>query len=211
MRRRTRTAALLALATPALWAGTLWGIGPASAATAAPSGNPNLPIDYRVTASTTLAKLGQTVHVPPGTFKGSINTTTGALTGTLTLPEAHTTVRLAGIGLATATFELAPTAPVTGTVNFSNLAVTASASFNVLVPSVSPLGLPVNLVGNSCGTARPVHVTFSGTFSFGSASKFAGTYTIPPLKTCGLATPALNLVIPGPGNTFDAAFAPASG
>jgi hypothetical protein len=165
-----------------------------------------IPVTYTVNASTTLAKLHQTVTVPPGTFKGSIDLTTATLTGNLTLPPASTTVSVAGIGLAKATFELSPVKPVVGKVNFSTLAVTATAEFNVLVTSVEPLSLPVNLVGNKCGTSQPVSVTFSGTFSLTAKSTFSGTYTIPPLSHCGLATPALNLVIPGPGNAFNASF-----
>jgi hypothetical protein len=37
---------------------------------------------------------------------------------------------------------------------------------------------------------------------------FSGTYTIPPLQNCGAATKALNLVVPGPGNTFTAVATP---
>jgi hypothetical protein len=163
-------------------------------------------VNDTVNASTTLAKLHQTVTVPPGTFKGTVNLKTAALTGNLVLPPASTTVSLAGIGLAKATFKLSPVGPVVGKVNFKTLAVTATAKFNVLVTSVDPLSLPLNVVGNSCGTSQPVSVTFSGTFSLKAKSTFSGTYTIPPLSHCGLATPALNLVIPGPGNTFNASF-----
>lgn len=174
--------------------------------TAAGAADTVIPINYTVNASTTLAKLHQTVVVPPGTFKGSIDLNTATMTGNLTLPPASTTVSVAGIGLATATFELSPVKPVVGKVNFSTFAVTATAEFNVLVTSVKPLFLPLNLVGNSCGTSQPVTVTFSGTFSLTAKSTFSGTYTIPPLSHCGLATPALNVVIPGPGNVFNASF-----
>jgi hypothetical protein len=195
----------------ALLAGMLFGLmeAPTSLAGAASSAGNGYPIDYTVHASTTLAKLNETVKVPPGTFKGSLNLDTFVLRGNLTLPPASTTVSLAGIGLATATFQLKQAKPITGKVNLNALKVTATAVFNVLVTSVKPLGLPVNLVGNSCGTSKPVSVTFSGPFSFSGASKFSGTYTIPPLQNCQLATVALNQVIPGPGNVFSATFAPA--
>jgi hypothetical protein len=157
-----------------------------------------IPLNETVNASTTLAKLHQTVTVPPGTFKGSINMTTSTLTGNLVLPPASTTVSLAGVGLAKATFTLSPVSPVIGMIDLKTLAVTATARFNVLVVSVEPLSLPINLVGNTCGTSQPVSVTYSGTFSLKTASTFSDTYTIPPLSHCGLATPALNLVIPGP-------------
>jgi hypothetical protein len=181
----------------------------ASAATSNANGN-LYPIDYVVKATTTLAKLNETVTVPPGSFKGNLNLNTFVLRGTLALPPASTTVSLAGVGLATATFKLAETKQVTGKVNLNNLTVTSTASFNVLVTSVKPLGLPVNLVGNSCGTATPVSVTFSGKFSFSGASKFSGKYTIPKLQKCELLTPVLNQVIPGPNNVFSASFSPAS-
>ena len=175
--------------------------GPASA-------SPTLPVHYTVNASTTLATLHQTVTVPPGSFTGTIDLGNGALRGDLSLPPATTTVGLAGVGLAQATFQLAPTRPVVGTVDFATLAVTATSTFDVLVTSVEPLGLPINLVGASCGTSSPVSVTFTGTFSLSGPSSFAGQYTIPPLKRCGLLTPALNVVIPGPGNQFTARFSP---
>ena len=41
-----------------------------------------------------------------------------------------------------------------------------------------------------------------------AASTFTGTYAIPQLAHCGLATTALNLVVPGPGNTFTAVATP---
>ena len=47
---------------------------------------------------------------------GSMDLTTGELVGNLVLPPATTTVSLAGLGLATATFDLAPVGPVQGTV-----------------------------------------------------------------------------------------------
>jgi hypothetical protein len=169
-----------------------------------------IPVDYTVNASTTLAKLHQTVVVPPGTFIGSIDITTGVLTGNLTLPPASTTVSVAGIGLATATFSLTEAKPVVGTVDIATLTAVTTASFNVMIDSVEPLGLPINLVGNHCETSTPVSVTFSGPISLSGASTFSGDYTIPPLANCGLLTPALNLVIPGPGNVFTASFSPSS-
>ncbi len=195
----------------AVTAGLAFALAPIALAVAPSSpavASPTVPIHYIVNASTTLAKLHQTVTVPPGTFTGTVDLGTGALTGDLALPPATTTVALAGVGLAKATFQLAPTKPVQGTVNFSTLVVTATSSFNVLVTSVDPLGLPINLVRPTCSTRKPVSVTFTGTFSFGGASTFSGQYTIPPLVRCGALTPALNLVIPGPGNQFTAQFSP---
>lgn len=162
--------------------------------------------DYWVDATTTLKKLNQTVTVPRGTFKGSIDFSTSKLTGSITLPPAKAPFKVAGLPLATATFKITEVKPVTGTLNLNTLVVTATSVFNIQIVSVSPVGLPsVNLVGNSCVTSKPVSVTMSGPFTSGM---FSGTYTIPPLKNCGAATTALNLVVPGPGNTFTAVVTP---
>ena len=175
----------------------------------APASATLINVAYWVKATTTLAKLNQTVNVPMGSFHGYVNLNQSTLTGNLYLPPASTTVDLAGIGLATATFKLAQAKPVAGNLDLTSGTVTATSVFNVLVTSVEPLGLPVNLVGNSCGTSTPVSVTFTGPISFSGSSSFSGTYTIPPLQNCGALTPALNLLIPGPGNVFNARFSPA--
>jgi hypothetical protein len=169
-----------------------------------------IPFDYWVHASTTLKKLNQTVTIPKGTFKGSIDLSTFALTGTIQLPEATATVAIAGLPLATATFQMSEVGPVTGTVNLKTLKVTATSVFTIKLVSLSPEGLPfINLVGDSCQTSKPVSVTMSGALT--PPLKFSGIYTIPPLKNCGAATTALNLVVPGPGNTFSAIATPKKG
>ena len=208
MNKFVRRSVLVAALCVAPAGATLATVLPAGTASASSAGS--LQVNYVVNASTTLAKLHQTVVVPPGTFKGTITVPAWTLEGVLALPPASTTVTLAGVGLATATFKLAETKPVTGVIDLSTLTVTATSTFNVQIASVSPLGLPINLVGNRCGTSKPVSVTFSGKFTFGAPSSFSGNYTIPPLSHCGVLTPALNLVIPGPGNQFSATFAPAT-
>jgi hypothetical protein len=166
-----------------------------------------IPFSYRVDATTHLKKLNQTVTVPPGTFIGSIDFTTSRLTGSITLPPATIKIKLAGIvPLVTATVKIVQTKPVTGTVDLSTVPfpVVATATFNIRVISAYAGILPINLVGNSCTTSTPVSVTMSGAALPGAPATFSGPYTIPPLKTCGPLTTALNLVIPGPGNTFTA-------
>ena len=180
-----------------------------ASASSASAANPTFPFDWKVDASTHLKKLNQTVKVPTGSFVGSVNLATGQLTGHITLPPASTTVSLAGIGLARATFQISEVQPVSGHVDLATLQATATSVFDIKVVKASPALLPfVNLVGNSCKTATPVTVTMTGLASLTAASTFTGTYTIPKLAHCGLATTALNLVVPGPGNTFTAVAAP---
>ncbi len=164
-----------------------------------------------VKAQTTLAKLQQTVVIPPGKFHGAItsgNNNVGHLTGTLKLPPATTTLKITGIGLATVTVSLVPTKKVVGTLNPSTFLLVATSRFNIHVNSVKPLGLPVNVVGNNCVTSTPVKLTFSGTISPLSGGSVSGTYTIPRLANCGAVTAVLNAAVAGPGNTFTATMVP---
>ena len=167
------------------------------------------PFNWDVDASTHLKKLNQDVTVPTGNFTGVVDLTTGQLSGDITLPPAQMTLNLAGIGLVTANMQIVEAQPVTGTLDPSNFAVSATAVFNINIPSAYPSATPtVNVVGDSCTTSAPVSVTMTGTANLTGASTFSGAYTIPNLKTCGVATTALNLVVPGPGNTFTAVVQP---
>ena len=179
-----------------------------SPATASATAEPaaSLAFNYWIDATTHLKKLNQTVKVPRGTFTGSIDVATSVLTGTITLPAATAPFKVAGLPLATATFKMTQVKPVTGFVDLSTATVTATATVSIQIVKVTPIGLPfVNLVGNSCKTSTPVVVKMSGLITAGI---FSGTYTIPPLQNCGASTTALNLVVPGPGNTFTAVATP---
>jgi hypothetical protein len=201
----TRTHRRLAsiLAAPALLAALVLSAPPAGAA------NPTYPFDWSIKASTHLQKLNQTVSVPKGTFKGQVDLVTQKLTGSISLPPASTTMRIAGVGLATATFKIAQAKPVTGTVDFSTLQAKATSVFNIKVTKMAPALAPsVNLVGDRCQTSTPVKVTMAGRADLTAASTFKGSYTIPPLAHCGLLTAVLNQLVPGPGNTFTAVAAP---
>jgi hypothetical protein len=150
------------------------------------------------------------VVVPQGTFVGQVNLTTGDLSGTLTLPPATTTIKLFGLPIASATFAVQAAGPITGHVDLATQTVTVHTSFNFLIKKASATLLPwINLVGTTCRGAQPVTVDFTGPVSLTGASSFSATYTVPKFTGCGaLVTPILNLIIPGPGNTFNATFAP---
>lgn len=168
-----------------------------------------LPIHWNVDASTHLKSLNLDVVVPRGTFDGSVNLTTGALTGNLSLPPATTQFKLLGIPVATATFAIRATGPITGHVDLATQTVSVNSSFTFLITKASPSFLPkLNLVGNNCRGAQPVTVSFSGKADLAGASTFSSTYTVPKFTSCGPLTGILNLVVPGPGNTFTATFAP---
>ena len=167
------------------------------------------PFDYVVDATTHLKKLNQDATIPTGTFTGVIDLTTGSLVGDIALPPAQVTLNLAGFGLVTANMQIVERQPVTGTLDPATFAINATAVFDIRIVSAYPTLTPtLNVVGDSCTTSAPVSVTMAGTANLTGASTFSSNYTIPNLKNCGLATTALNLVVPGPDNTFTAVVQP---
>jgi hypothetical protein len=174
------------------------------------SADPDLAINWIVDAQTHIASLNQDVNVTDGRFTGSVDLATGEVTGDLSLPPATTRLKLGSLPLANVTFEIEPVGPITGTVDFSTLTITQTSTFNIRIPSIRPVLLPINLVGNRCQTAEPITLTMSGQVDLAAGTTLSGEYTIPPFKNCGLlVTPVLNLLAPGPGNTFTATARPA--
>jgi hypothetical protein len=197
--RRGGLAAILVLTLAAV------GLGTAPAASA----DTIIPVSWHVDASTHIKSLNMDVVVPQGTFDGQIDIDTGELTGTLSLPPATSAIKLFGLNLASATFAIQPTGPVTGHVDLATMTVSVHSSFNFLITKAAPSFWPsLNLVGNHCRGSQPVTVDMSGAVNLAGPSTFTSTYTIPKFTDCGLLTPILNLIVPGPGNTFSATFAP---
>jgi hypothetical protein len=186
----------------------------AQPASAFPKGDPVIKFNYRVVASTHIKKLNQTITPPPGRFKGAVDIATSKLKGSISLPPVSFTFSEAGIPLMTATAQIVQAKPVTGTLKLATLKVTATSTFNLRIidahaspglPGIGALPVPpVNLVGNSCTTEKPISVTMSGKANLAGTSTFTGSFTIPKFKTCGALTTVLNQLIPGPGNTFTA-------
>lgn len=180
--------------------------------TAAPSGAATtIPIHWKVNASTHIKSLNMDVTIPEGTFDGEVDLATGNLTGSLNLPPASKTIKLFGLPIATTTFAMSQNGPITGHVDLATMTVTVNSSFNFAIKSATLPWLPWwNIVGNSCRGTQPIDVSMSGPVNLAGASSFTATYALPKLTGCGFATPLMNLIIPGGGNTFSATFGPAT-
>ncbi|HET8929291.1 MAG TPA: hypothetical protein VFN21_01410 [Acidimicrobiales bacterium] len=201
-RRRIRLPVLASAVALALAAAT-FAAAPSGAAT-------TVPIHWQVNASTHIRSLNMDVQIPTGTFDGEVDLATGDLTGHLNLPPASKTIRLFGLPLASTTFAMSENGPITGHVDLATMTVTVNSSFNFAITQASASFLPwLNLVGNSCKGKSPINVAMTGPVDLTGASTFSAEYALPKLKNCGLATPLLNAIIPGGGNTFTATFAPA--
>jgi hypothetical protein len=177
------------------------------------SADPDIPIDQNVDVTTHLATLNQDIVTTGGSLTGTLDLGTGDMTGDLTLPASETTMQLIGlVPLATVGTEVVPTGPITGHVDLATSTITTTSSFDLRIKYVRPLGVSgVNLVGNRCQTSRPITLETTGTIDLATqAGTLQGEFEIPPLKSCGLSTLMLNLLVSGPGNTFTASVSPAA-
>src|ERR1700690_1803231 len=177
-------------------AGVLASTGPASAGT-------TLKVNYPVTGSTLIKAANFNLALGPGTLASKVNLAAGTFTATLSLPNATGSFNELGIVPVTATTEFINKGKTTGTIDPTTGAISSTSNIVLKLISVSIAGIPVP-VGNKCESATPatIQVDSQPGFSILAGGNLAGTYTIPPFANCGLATPVLNLTIPGSGNTI---------
>ncbi len=180
----------------------------ALAATAgAASASTSLHATYKVSGSTYLAGPKASLALGPGTLSATVNTSTGKLSATLSLPESTGSFTELGIAQVTATTEFINDGPTTGKVNTSTGAVSTTSKITLKIVNLSatigPLTVPIP-VGSKCETAEPVTVALKSQkgFSVINGGKLAGSYTIGDFAHCGLATVLINLTIPASGNTI---------
>jgi len=158
---------------------------------------------YKVSGSTFLAGPSSTLDLGPGSLSARVNTTTGKLTATLSLPPATGSFTELGIIPVTATAKFINDGPTTGKLNTRTGTVSTTSKITLQLTDLSIAGIPVP-VGNSCETSQPVVVNLKSQKGFNvlDGGNMAGTYTIGDFSHCGLATPVINLTIPASGNTI---------
>jgi len=165
---------------------------------------PTLNVAYDVSGTSTIAKTGSDVALGPAVLTTAINTD-GTFTGHLPLPPTSTSFKALGLLPTTATVTFIEAAPLTGVLK-SNPKPTISsvASIYIKLSDVTVAGLPA-LVGDHCQTADPVQLTAATPegqfFNVTTGGTLAGTFTVGNFENCGLTTPLLNLLVPGPNNT----------
>jgi hypothetical protein len=204
-----RSAAILAAAATAVLVAGL-GAAPALAAPLAPAGpaaaaapaDSTLSATYPVTGSTHIKKLNATVPLGPGSLAVTLDTTNSSLTATLNLPPATVSATVLGLPV-TATTAFIQDGTATGTADLSTNSVQTTAKETLRVTSLKVAGVPLP-VGRSCETIVPASISVASEPGFNVlfGGTLAGTYAIPLFAHCGLATPLLNLTIPGGGNTI---------
>ncbi len=167
-----------------------------------------------VDLTATIKKMNQTTTYPRGQFVGVLDSEKRTIVGTTTIPAGTTRLKIGSLPLADVTTKITQVGQSTTNITFDgwDWVLHTTQQVSVQIVSIKPVGLDINLVGNSCKTA-PFTQTLDGRFHVtgtgpGSAYDYwmNGTYTLPYFWNCGLSTPVINLSIPGPGNTAQAHF-----
>jgi hypothetical protein len=158
---------------------------------------------YKVTGSTYLAGPAFTLTLGPGKLSSSVNSKTGKLTATLTLPNATGSFKEFGVIPVTATTEFVNDGPTTGKLNLNTGAVTTTSKITLQIVSLTVADIPIP-VGKKCETKDPVVVTVKSQKGFNvlDGGSLSGTYSVGDFQHCLLATPLINLTIPASGNTI---------
>jgi len=180
------------------------GVSPASADTTAS-------LTYPVSGSTYINAIHTSIPLGPGTLSATADLTTSAITGSVNLPPATGSFKELGLVPVTATTAFVEQGQTTGTLE-SDGGIQATSHISLKLTSLKVAGIPVP-VGNSCETAVPATITLTSESGFNALTggTVSGTYTIPHFAHCLLATPLINLTLPGPNNTITLTLGAATG
>jgi hypothetical protein len=178
--------------------------GVPATASAAGMGPVVLTVAYDASGTSTVAKTNSTVQLGPATLTTGLDAQ-GNFTGSLPLPPTTTSFNALGLLPTKATITFIPAGPLTGALSaHPNVMITSTATYYLQLSDVTVAGLPA-FVGDHCQTSQPVSIpanTPAGqTFNLTTGGTLTGTYTIGEFDDCGLITPLINLLVPGPGNT----------
>lgn len=166
-------------------------------------------LKHTATVSTTIKAMNDTLTTT-GNQNAQYDLEKGTLTANLALKDATSPVKIAGLPLAKATIAIEPTGPAKGTVDGKNN-VKVTQKLNIHVKRIDPLGLPVNLVGNSCKTSTPVTMNLTGKLGgLFDPLLLKSTFSIPEFADCGLSTAIVSKMVSGEGNTVSINLKPAA-
>lgn len=171
------------------------GVSPASADT-------TVSLTYPISGSTYINAIHTSIPLGPGTLSATADLTTSAITGSVNLPPATGSFKELGLVPVTATTAFVEQGQTTGTLE-SDGGIQATSHISLKLTSLKVAGIPVP-VGNSCETAVPATISLTSETGFNALTggTVSGTYTIPHFAHCLLATPLINLTLPGPDNTI---------
>ncbi|WP_433334129.1 hypothetical protein [Spirillospora sp. CA-294931] len=199
-RRVTSAGAVVLIAT----AGLAGNAGTAHAET-------TLKVNYPVTGTTFVKATDSTMELGPGTLKAALVLETGDLTASLELPQATSQFKQFGVIPVSAKISFIEASPTTGRADPQTGAVKTTSKVTLKLSDLRVAGIWTP-VGSGCQTESPAVITVaSGSdWTVLGGGTLSGTYTIPKFEHCLLATPLINITVPGEGNTIKLKLGPAT-
>jgi hypothetical protein len=167
--------------------------------------------DFAYTVSGFLTVRRDSMRVPlSGSLALRADLDSGLFTGDLVLDRSTASRTVAGVTLFTAAVQIAAESPVLGVVKDGQ--VYATVTVDAVITEVRSAGRTL-ISSDSCRTASHAAVPLHSETGFGleRGGRLAGTYHRPPFTGCGWATPLINLLVAGPGNTVVIDLVPLSG
>ena len=194
---RNKTRRLATLTTAGLAAGAVLAIPSAAHA------DPVIAVDYPASGTTTIKATGSSMNLGPGTLKSTLDLGTGDLTGNLEMPPANGEFKQWGVIPVSVTTTMIEASPTTGKVDLNTGKVTSTSKVTLKLSNMKVAGIPVP-VGDNCKTKEPATINLESQDDWNvlTGGTLTGTYTIPEFTNCLLATPLINLTVPGPDNTI---------
>lgn len=159
-------------------------------------------LDYPLSGTTHLSGPGSDLTLGPGALKTSTDMTTGDLTAETQLPDAAGSFKALGIPI-TVTTEFIEERPTSGKLDLDAGSVATTSHLTLRLKNLKVAGIPTP-VGPHCKTKTPAVIDLKSEegFSVFGGGKLSGEYTIPKFEHCLLATPVINSMVPGDGNTI---------
>ncbi|WP_436493572.1 hypothetical protein [Actinokineospora sp. HUAS TT18] len=176
----------------------------------AASADPIIPLTWSITGTTTIAKPGLSVPIPPGAkFVGQIDLADWKLTGETTIPDLVSKGKLLNAVPYTAIVRQVATKPLDGGIVDGKVQV--NRYFRLQIIKLSVDFLPnLNLVPAGCTTSADSVSTLTNTtpIDLFKPMGLTGEFAIPSFTKCGLLTPVITSMMSGPGNKMDLTFTP---
>ncbi|MEU3049793.1 hypothetical protein ABZ705_25330 [Streptomyces sp. NPDC006984] len=159
-------------------------------------------LDYPLSGTTALEGTGSELALGPGVLKVTADLRAGTLTADTHLPPAPGRFELIGIVPVSVTTEFVEAEPTRGTIDLRTGELRTRTLLTLRLKDLRVAGIPTP-VGSNCRTRIPAELALTSEPGFNAlrGGVLSGEYTIPRFEHCLLATPLINLVIPGEGNT----------
>jgi hypothetical protein len=182
-------------------AGNLSPFSGETSVTTSPDSTATANYSYNLAGTSTLKTLTKGTVPLTGTSNISLTRATGQFTGDLAINPATAKLTALGFLPVTAQVQIAPTAPVTGSIVSS--ALKANALVRIKLPSISVLGIPL-AGGTNCQASQisSISLTSTGAFDPAAGGTIAGTFAISNLSGCGFLNGIVSPLTSGSGNAI---------